>query len=118
MPTAFHLFRQLVAHNNSSPRPLVLLPGSGLNPTSLRTLIDPAATSEDGPTSSRTLFRALYDLGIREVHASCSSFVDGPVVPEARREGMGMGGWERWEVDGAVVKEMRELLDGVGKQGS
>lgn len=60
----------------------------------------------------------MYYLGIREVHASCSSMADGPVEPRARRERMGMGGWERWEVDGAVVKEMRELLDGVGKQGS
>jgi len=34
------------------------------------------------------------------------------VLVEARREGMGMGGWERWEVDGKVVREMRALLDG------
>ncbi|KAL7414513.1 copper homeostasis CutC domain-containing protein [Mrakia frigida] len=121
LPSSFHVFSALVQHR----RRIVLLPGSGINPTSLRAPIPspspslppidhpssislPASSKEEPPS----LLAALRCLGIQELHASCSSFVEGPVLPEARKEGMGMGPWERWEVRGEVVREMRALLDG------
>ncbi|CED83101.1 Predicted Cu2 homeostasis protein CutC [Phaffia rhodozyma] len=90
----------LSKHSASScpRRPLTILPGSGIS----------AASILAHPEFCQLLREGMFP----EIHASCSSWVDGPMCMKARKEGMGMGRWERWKVMPARVRELREVLDG------
>lgn len=91
-----------------------ILPGSGINADSLATLL---GNRPDGAPSA--LCRAVQRGDIRELHASCSSWVEGLVEERARKRGMGFGvggegEWGRWEVIGEKVRALRRVMDKVG----
>ncbi|KAG5722786.1 Copper homeostasis protein cutC like protein [Termitomyces sp. T112] len=79
------------------PWGLTVLPGSGVNPTTITPILD-----------------ALLPLGLQEIHLSGSHWIDGGM--SFRREGMGMGAggegeWGIWMVDREKVSEVREIAD-------
>ncbi|KAG5342036.1 hypothetical protein C0989_005716 [Termitomyces sp. Mn162] len=90
----FRMTKELI---EDKPWGLTVLPGSGVNPTTITPILD-----------------ALLPLGLQEIHLSGSHWIDGGM--SFRREGMGMGAggegeWGIWMVDREKVSEVREIAD-------
>jgi copper homeostasis protein len=78
-------------------KPLVIVPGSGIGPTTVVHILD-----------------ALLPVGLRELHLSGGRWIDGGMI--FRREGMTMGGggpgeWGVWQTDANVIAQVRRLID-------
>ncbi|KAG6889991.1 hypothetical protein C0995_012951 [Termitomyces sp. Mi166 len=97
LDTLESLFRMTKELVEDEPWGLTILPGSGINPTTIASVLG-----------------ALLPLGLQEIHLSGSRWIDGGV--SFRREGMGMGigdegEWGIWMVDGEKVSEVRDIAD-------
>ncbi|KAG6814145.1 hypothetical protein H0H92_002140 [Tricholoma furcatifolium] len=97
LPTIESLFNTTKELIDDEPWGLTILPGSGINPTSIDSVLD-----------------RLLPLGLQEIHMSGSRWVEGDM--SFRREGMGMGigdegEWGVWVVDGEKVSEVRGIAD-------
>lgn len=97
MSTIESLLRAIRTLNPDKPRGLTILPGSGVNATSVGSILD-----------------SLLPLGLREIHLSGARWVEGDAV--FRREGMGMGAgsteeWKVWLTDEGMVRKVRDIVD-------
>ena len=79
------------------PWGLTILPGSGINPGNVGSILD-----------------SLLPLGLQEVHLSGASWVDGGMLHRREGMGMGVGGEGEWGVfrtEEKKVREVREIVD-------
>lgn len=82
--------------------PLVVLPGSGINPTTVGPLVE-----------------ELLPYGLEEIHLSAGGWVASAM--EYRHEGMGMGvggegEWGIWRTNKETVREVRAIVDSIQRQ--
>jgi len=97
LPTLKTLLQQtakLNAERRPQGSPLTILPGSGINPNTIRTVL-----------------AELLPVGLMEVHLSAGGWVDSVVTGEFRKEGMNMGEWGVWRTREDVVRRVREIVD-------
>ncbi|KAG6841781.1 hypothetical protein C0991_007110 [Blastosporella zonata] len=97
LSTLASLFRTTKELNGDERWGLTILPGSGVNATTVAPILD-----------------ALLPLGLQEIHLSGSRWFQGGM--RFKREGMGMGiggdgDWGVWMVDGEKVSEVRNIAD-------
>ncbi|CAL1694419.1 unnamed protein product [Somion occarium] len=102
-PEASLAIRGLLQHASTLNRereiPLTILPGSGINPTTVCPLL-----------------KELLPIGLREIHLSAGNWV--PTEMRYRRNGMGMGvggegEWGIWKTKEEKVREVRAIVDSV-----
>ncbi|KAK7695076.1 hypothetical protein QCA50_002266 [Cerrena zonata] len=105
-PSAIPALRGLLRHTSTLKEgrdiPLAILPGSGINPTTV------------GP-----LVQELLSYGLEEIHLSAGGWV--PSIMEYKPEGMGMGvggegEWGIWRTNEETVKEVRLIVDKIQQQ--
>jgi copper homeostasis protein len=90
----FHTTKRIVGEE---PWGLSILPGSGINAKTAEGILD-----------------ILLPLGLREIHLSGASWIEGDMV--YRRDGMGMGvggrgEWGTWTTSEQSVREVRVIAD-------
>jgi copper homeostasis protein len=76
---------------------LVILPGSGLKPSTLPSVLS-----------------VLAPMGLTEIHSSCGGWSEGVMHHRPEGMGMGVGGdgeWGIWQTRESIVIEMRKILD-------
>ncbi|KDQ63228.1 hypothetical protein JAAARDRAFT_168823 [Jaapia argillacea MUCL 33604] len=86
-----------LADKQRSKNQVVILPGSGINPGTIESILD-----------------SLLPLGLREIHLSGGSWMNGGMV--FRRDGMGMGvdgngEWGIWRTDQQTIRSLRTIVD-------
>ncbi|KAI0050577.1 hypothetical protein FA95DRAFT_568348 [Auriscalpium vulgare] len=94
LPTLQRLFQRTQTSENATP---CILPGSGISPKTIRTVLD-----------------ALLPFGLSEVHMSGGRWRSGEMTYRPEGMGMGVGGageWGVWETDEAAVREVRLAVD-------
>ncbi|KIP11138.1 hypothetical protein PHLGIDRAFT_83925, partial [Phlebiopsis gigantea 11061_1 CR5-6] len=82
------------AHSSFKPS---ILPGSGINPKTIGTVMD-----------------ALLPLGLREVHLSAGAWLASEMIHKPEGMGMGVGGegeWGIWRTKEHVVRAVRQAVD-------
>ena len=91
-----HVLQELLQRSQTGDGP-VILPGAGINPGSIRRVLD-----------------NLLPHGLKEVHMSGGRWAESEMIH--RPEGMGMGAsvqsdWGIWLTDGNAVREVRSIAD-------
>jgi copper homeostasis protein len=91
-----HVLQELLQRSQTSDGP-VILPGAGINPGSIRRVLD-----------------NLLSYGLGEVHMSGGRWTESEMIH--RPEGMGMGAtipceWGIWLTDANAIREVRAIAD-------
>ncbi|KAL4253619.1 Copper homeostasis protein cutC [Abortiporus biennis] len=97
--TLVNLFQSAHSLNTarrSGDNPLTILPGSGINPNTIRDIL-----------------KVLLPVGLKEIHMSGGRWDESEAKEEFRNNDIDMGGWKVWRTDEGSVRRVREIVDQV-----
>ena len=94
-PAGLHVLQELLQRSQKNGP--VILPGAGINPVTIRHVLD-----------------NLLSYGLKEVHLSGGKWAEGRMIH--RPVGMGMGAseeneWKVWTTDGETIRAVRNVID-------
>lgn len=95
VPAGLHVLQELLQRSQKNGP--VILPGAGINPGTIRHVLD-----------------SLLPYGLKEVHMSGGMWAEGRMVHRPVGMGMGAGAeneWKVWMTDGDAVRDVRSVAD-------
>ena len=102
MPALQGLLQHASTLKEGRDKPLVILPGSGINPVTVGSLV-----------------QELLPWGLNEIHLSAGGWVPGAMEYRPGGMGMGVGGegeWGIWRTSEEIVRQVRTIVDDAQRQ--